>query len=169
MAIHRRNDSKDLKSNQRQVGDAKSFIRYSSVGAFVGFIALITMAVSEAIFSPTKLNYVFSVVGIYGVGVVLSYMLQKEITFHAPLKNNQKKTFFKYTAVALIGALLTSCFSYILRYHIHWPVKFLQVAGPACFAVACLATSVITFYLNKEWTFRTEVIPLKINRKSNES
>jgi putative flippase GtrA len=130
--------------------------------------AMVALAVSEAIFSSSKISYLLSVAGVYGAGIVLSFILQKKFTFHTPFDINNKKTFLKFTMVALAGALVTTCLSYVLRYYLPWPQNFMPVAGISCFAIACLAASILTFYLNRRWVFKKQKSPWIIDTKLNE-
>lgn len=156
MAICRRNESVALRNSRIDMNDIKSFARYSTVGAFVGLVALAVLALSEAIFPVSRISYVLSVIGVYGAGIVLSYVLQKKITFGTGFDVDLKKSFLKFLAVALVGASLTTGLSYALRYHFHWSRELLPLAGPASFAIACLVASLLTFYLNRTWVFKTE-------------
>lgn len=133
--------------------DTKAFIRYIFVGSFVGLIALVTLALSELLLSPSKLVYTISVAGVYAGGIILSYVLHKRITFQISSELNHRKAFPKFSAVAIFSAALTTGFSYIFKYHLYWPVGLLPFAGSLSFAIACLLTSAITYYLNKKWAF----------------
>ena len=143
-------------SDRGEMGDIKSFLRYSAVGAFVGIMALAALALLEAIFPASRIAYVVSIVGVYGAGIVLNYVLQKTFTFSVKSDLDLKRSLGRFVVVALVGALLTISLSYALRYHLCWASELLLLAGPASFGMACLVASILTFYLNRTWVFKRE-------------
>ena len=131
------------------------FFKYAAIGGFVGLLALMILAISERVLSESKTTYLISVLVVYASGIVLNYVLQKTFTFGDSEMITRRKSFFKFVAVALIGALCTTGLSYVLRYQMNWPGSLGGAEGPTSFMIACLASSAITFYLNKTWVFKT--------------
>lgn len=129
------------------------YFRFCVVGGIVGLLALGAMALAELLLPATRVVYVVEVLVVYAVGVVLSYLLQKRFTFAVPRSERKAAQFHRFVAIALLGAALTTGLSFALKYFFRWPESLAGFSGSLSFALACLLTSLLTFFLNRQWVF----------------
>jgi putative flippase GtrA len=139
----------------------KDFIRYIiylCVGLFTG---LITMAIREitARILPmdTPVYYFISILVAYFFGIIISFILNKTITFKfSTKKTKQVQLFFSFLIVAILGAILTFIFSFVFRYILFFNIWFGYLSGTISFGVGAFVSSVITYFVNVRLVFSKE-------------
>jgi putative flippase GtrA len=128
--------------------------RFLFIGALV---AIVTIACRELIAyvlgTDTLLSYSVSVVGAYGFGMALSFVLNGRFTF-ADSTGFEWPKFIRFTVIALLGMLATWMLSIGLRYGLRLPAVFGDASAGIAFAVAALVSSILTYPLNAMLVFR---------------
>ena len=128
--------------------------RFLVVGAAV---AVITIACRELIGrvlgTDTPFFYSLSVVSAYGIGIALSFVLNRRFTF-TQASTIGWSAYVLFVAVALLGMFLTWMLSVAIRYGLRLQPLLGDASAGLAFAAAALLSSVITYPLNARVVFR---------------
>ncbi|WP_218081007.1 GtrA family protein [Anthocerotibacter panamensis] len=120
-------------------------------------IALFTIGVRQVLGwclgDSHALGYILSMVVAYSLGIILSYIFQRRFTFTKRRGRTPGLERVLYVGTALLGMLLTVVFSLGLHSFLALVPILPEVHNNLAFAVAALATSVITYLINKFITF----------------
>lgn len=131
------------------------YARFLVVGAFV---ALITVAAREVIGHllrvDTPFYYSVSVASAYIIGIVLSFLLNKQFTFNKTAEAGVSK-FLLFVLIAFAGMICTWLISLALRYGLKLELIFGKYSAAIAFATAALLSSGITYPLNAMLIFKS--------------
>ena len=133
---------------------ASRYLRFLCVGAFVG---VVTVACRELIAgllqTDTVLTYSVSVGGAYAAGIVLSFVLNSELTFPQSRAQRPWAALPRFTAIALLGLGTTWALSLALRYGLALDAALGSLADAAAFITAALCASLLTYSLTARFVF----------------
>ncbi len=92
----------------------------------------------------------------YSIMITIGYFAQRMITFRAD--NNHTQAFFSYTAVQMIGLVLSVIFSelFIKYFQLQELLGLGEWGRLISFGSVGIVTAVINFVLLKYWTFRKQ-------------
>jgi len=132
-----------------------SYIRYLAVGAIVGILAIIAREVLALLLPDDSPGYyLLSIIIVYTGGIIASFYGHFHVSFsHIKEKQATLGSMFKFTLVALIGMVVTTFLSYLIRYNLDLAPLLGPVLPSFAFGVATLATSLLTYSLNARFTF----------------
>jgi putative flippase GtrA len=134
--------------------------QYSRFIVVGGLVAVITIACRELIgylLGPdTPLLYSMSVVAAYGLGIVLSFVLNRQFTFGSKSGYGWSR-FGRFVAIAIFGMFLTWLLSIALRYGLRLQSVFGDASAGIAFATAAFLSSVLTYPLNALLVFGPRV------------
>jgi putative flippase GtrA len=129
--------------------------RFFLVGTVVGLLAIALRELIAAVLpADTPFFYSISVVGVYVLGILLSYVLQRRFTFKTSLEERTWRRLISFVSVALLGALVTWLLSLSFRYELGFDRVLGHSSGSMAFAVAAVSSSVLTYTLNALLVFR---------------
>ncbi len=136
---------------------------YFLVGSFSAAVSISTReVVGHSIGDQATAGYMISMVVAYALGIVVSYTLNRRFTFKPKTTGQaQRREQFLFVATALLGMGITIGLSLSLRHLLEflpflpdWPnTRFEHYRNTLAFAIAALTTSVVTYTLNKRFTF----------------
>ena len=129
--------------------------RFFLVGTVIGLLAIaLRELIAAALPVDTPTYYSISVIAVYVLGILLSYVLQHRITFKVRLGESNWRRLISFIAVALVGAFATGLLSLSFRYSLGFDRMFGRLSGALAFAVAAVSSSVLTYSLNALIVFR---------------
>jgi len=132
----------------------RQYSRYILIGGLVG---ITTVALREAIAAyisvDTPKTYLFSILLVYALGIIVSFILHRTITFNIGTEDNRWYMFGRFIIVALIGAVSTSLLAVLLRYWLGFNLLFGRFGASIAFAAAACASSIITYWANAQFVF----------------
>jgi putative flippase GtrA len=131
-------------SNQLLTANLKQFITFSIIGVIN---TLIHYGVFIILLNTTKLHYLLSSTIGYFIGIINSYILNKNITFKSKSKNHLAE-FFKFVAVNIMALAVNLLILKSLVDILELAPEFAQVFG-------ILGSLTANFLGNKIWTFKT--------------
>jgi putative flippase GtrA len=134
--------------------------QYSRFIVVGGLVAVITIACRELIGYllgvDTPLRYSMSVVAAYGLGIVLSFVLNSQFTFASKCGYGWSR-FGRFVAIAIFGMFLTWLLSIAFRYGLRLQSVFGDASAGFAFATAAFLSSVLTYPLNAVLVFGPRV------------
>lgn len=117
------------------------FLRYTAAGATATLVHYaLLLALVEALRWPVARAAALGALA----GAAVAYLLNRRVTFSVPVPHRQALP--RFAAVAVLGALLNGA---IVGSAIRWGAHYL-----AAQVAATLAVLLLTFQLNKTWSFR---------------
>jgi putative flippase GtrA len=105
--------------------------------------------------ADTPVFYSLSVIIVYAIGILLSFLLHQRYTFR--IRSSSGRGLGLFFAVALGGAGLTWLLSVLLRYGLAFDALFGELGGTTAFALAALLSSLATYAANGRLVFRREL------------
>lgn len=134
----------------------RTFSRYPTYFIVGGGVTLSTILIRSIIGLLIKddstAKYLSSIVLTYIIGIYLSFVAHKSITFKVQDKLSTSQT-LKFIAIHIVGMVITLVFSFRLReifLDIWLPIELSKMVA---FAFSALLVSAITYFLNKRIVF----------------
>ncbi len=142
----------------------RQFTRYLMTGTFVGISAvLLREGIVTLLPADTPTYYIISVLFVYVVGMILSFLLQGVFTFHIRKVDRMRTMFGPFIIVALVGASSTSLLSLLFRYWMWFDMLFGKLGGSAAFAAATFTSSVVSYWMSARFVFKSNHCPKDLN------
>jgi putative flippase GtrA len=116
--------------------------------ATVAFRAVLGRVVGD----ESQTLYALSIIAAYVFGIALSYVLHRSITFKQST-SAPRKSIVKFVLVQLVGMQATVGLSVLLRWAFGLGLTSPEFVKSAAFAMAALATSLLTYTLNARFVF----------------
>ena len=133
------------------------YARFLVVGATVGLVTVgLRELIARALVADSAVHYSLSVVLAYIVGIVLSYVLNRRLTFSQSDAPSSLFAFALFAVVALLGTVSTWAFSLLLRYGAHFNALLGSFGAAVAFALAAVISTLITYPLNVRFVFRRD-------------
>jgi putative flippase GtrA len=129
---------------------------YFIVGGGVTLVVVILRDIIGRFLNKSAWEYVLSIIAVYTIGIILSYVFQSRFTFTDQHKQKRsfKYKFTSYTLVQLVGMGVTIGFSLVFRWLL-FPITVLsQVRDTIAFILASLIASVVTYTVSKMHIFK---------------
>ncbi|NJL43133.1 MAG: GtrA family protein [Pseudanabaena sp. SU_2_4] len=129
---------------------------YFLVGGFVTAVTIILFDIIGRLLQRSAKELMISIVAVYTVGIVLSYILQSRFTFQTQKTQTRsfKYKFLSYVAVQLAGMGVTIALILPIRYLL-FALPTLPVSRDTiAFAIASLIASVVTYTVSKMHIFK---------------
>lgn len=129
---------------------------YFIVGGCVTLIVVILRDIIGRLLNKSAWEYVLSIIAVYTIGIILSYVCQSRFTFTTQQKHKRsfKYKFTSYTIVQLVGMGVTITFSLLFRWLL-FPFTILAgVRDTIAFIIASLIASVVTYTVSKMHIFK---------------
>jgi len=123
---------------------------YFAVGSLCAGVTLTVRAGIGHLVGDLLPGYILSMVAAYGVGTVLSYTLNRRFTFQH--KGRIARQFLTFVGVSLLGMGISILASLVIREGL--ALAQIPFRENIAFAIALLATSVVTYTINRAITFR---------------
>ncbi len=124
------------------------YARFLFIGGVVGLFSLACRElIGRGLGDSTELRYSISVLTAYVAGIVLSFCLNRALTFRSRVTSTWSR-FPAFVAVACTGMLLTWLLALSLRHLDGLEGLFGRYSATAAFAVATLLATLITYPLN---------------------
>ncbi|MGH8612099.1 MAG: GtrA family protein [Gammaproteobacteria bacterium] len=145
-----------MSADRRNNGlSARQYGRFFIVGVVVGtFAILLREVIARLLPAETTVFFSLSVVKVYALGIVASFVLHRRYTFRLMPAPNIGRELALFLAVALGGAVLTWLLSVLLRYGLAFDLLFGELGGTAAFALAALISSLATYAANGRLVFQ---------------
>ena len=129
--------------------------RFFTVGLIVGVIAIgLRELIGRALPADTPIYYSLSVILVYAIGILLSFVLHSRFTFGAGANDASIVRLASFSVVAMVGALITWLVSMVCRYQLGFDDHFDAASGAIAFAVGAVTASLATYVLNAHLVFR---------------
>jgi putative flippase GtrA len=113
---------------------------YFIVGGFVTSVVIILRHIIGGFLQRSPEGFVISIVAVYAVGIILSYILQSRFTFQT--QKTQTRSFkYKFLAYVTVQLLLP------------WPIS-IKFQDTIAFIIASFITSVATYTVSKMHIFK---------------
>jgi putative flippase GtrA len=131
------------------------YARFFIVGTVVGLLTIgLRELIALALPSDTPLYYSLSVLVVYALGTLASYVLHHGFTFESSQDLRNVNVFLPFVFVGLVGAASTWALSLFFRYGLEFGEHFGRLDGAAAFALAAVLSSALTYMLNALLVFR---------------
>jgi putative flippase GtrA len=129
---------------------------YFIVGGFVTAVVIILRHMLGEFLQRSPEEFVISIVAVYSVGIILSYILQSRFTFQTQKTQTRsfKYKFVSYVAVQLAGMGVTIAFSLLIRYLLLPSPIPIKLRDTIAFIIASLIASVVTYTVSKIHIFK---------------
>jgi len=137
-------------------GALDQYGRYFVIGGLVGVMTLLLREGIARITGDTPSRYLLSVLAAYAIGILVSFLLHKHLTFRERLATPAHplhSALLRFTLIALIGMALTGGLAVGVRYLLVLDAIFFAYSGAVAFVIASLLTSVVTYVLNARLSF----------------
>lgn len=135
-----------------------SLEQYGQYMAIAALVGVLTVACRELIAlclpQDTRIYYLISVLGAYGFGIALNFILQRMITFGKQARNKTRQYFLPFFIVALAGMGLVSLLALLLRYFFWFNLLFGAFSPSVAFTVAVIISSIFTYTMNTHVVFQ---------------
>ena len=132
----------------------KQFGKYFFIGGVVGVITLIVREIIAFMLGKDNPGlYLLSILLAYTIGTIINYLLQRIFTFKINKSSFDWVTFLNFSLVSVLGAVVTSIFSFIYRYCLNFDYIFLNYSATIAFGMASITASVFTYSTNALFTF----------------
>jgi putative flippase GtrA len=138
---------------------------YFIVGGFVTAVVIILRHTIGGFLQRSAEGFAISIVAVYAIGIVLSYILQSRFTFQTQKTQTRsfKYKFVSYVAVQLAGMGVTIAFSLLIRYLLIPVIMPIELRNTIAFVIASFIASVATYTASKMHIFK-EVRDPKIKK-----
>lgn len=132
------------------------YFRSLGSGAVVGVVCvLIREAIAWLLGADTKTHYFISVFVVYGIGFMLSYILQARFVFQSTMQNSWSLNRVSgFVAVALTGAVAASWLSSAIRYEFALDILVGRIAPAVSLILAATLIALPTYSINRFFVFR---------------
>jgi len=130
--------------------------RYFVIGGLVGVMTLLLREGIARIAGDTPALYLLSVLIAYAIGILISFLLHRYLTFRERLATPAhplNSALLRFSLIALLGMALTAGMAMAVRYLLALDAVFFAYSGAAAFVIASLLTSVVTYALNARLSF----------------
>ncbi|HFD11031.1 MAG TPA: GtrA family protein [Crenotrichaceae bacterium] len=125
------------------------------IGSMVGIATvLVRELISILLKSDGRMDYLISICGAYGFGIIASFTLQRLFTFRNHGKKRARDHFIPFTLVALGGCILVALLSFLLRYTLLSHPIDNEYAATIAFITASLLVSIVSYWVNAKFVFR---------------
>ncbi len=129
--------------------------RFFIIGSVVGIATvLVRELISTMLDADSKIEYLITICGAYGFGIIASFSLQRKFTFHDHGESRARDHFVLFTLVALAGGALVALLAFVFRYAILTDWLSNQYAPTVAFITATLIVSVLSYWVNAKYVFR---------------
>jgi putative flippase GtrA len=129
--------------------------RFFIIGSVVGIATvLVRELISIMLDADDKVEYLITICGAYGFGIIASFTLQRLFTFRNHGESRARDPFILFTLVALAGGALVALLSFLLRYTLLFDTLFNEYAATVAFIIASLLVSVVSYWVNAKFVFR---------------
>ncbi len=129
--------------------------RFFMIGSLVGIATiLVRELIASMLGSDGKLDYLITICGAYGFGIIASFTLQRLFTFRDHGDRRARDYFVLFTLVAIAGGVLVALLSFVFRYALLADSLFNQYAPSVAFITASLLVSVLSYWVNAKYVFR---------------
>lgn len=142
-------------SGRRDHGWQRSYAKFFGVGAVVGALTvLVREGIAAILPGDSPAYYALSACLAYAIGILASYYGHRTITFrHADPVGGLTGSLGRFTAIAVLGLLVTTALSVALRYGLPLEQYLGTYEQAFAFALATVASSWLTYTLNATYTF----------------
>jgi putative flippase GtrA len=129
---------------------------YFIVGGFVTAVTIILFDIIGRLLQRSAKELMISIVAVYTVGIVLSYILQSRFTFQTQKTQTRsfKYKFLSYVAVQLAGMGVTISLILPIRYLLFTLPTLPISRDTIAFAIASLIASIVTYTVSKMHIFK---------------
>ena len=129
---------------------------YFLVGGFVTAVTIILFDIIGRLLQRSAKELMISIVAVYTVGIILSYILQSRFTFQTQKTQTRsfKYKFLSYVAVQLAGMGVTITLILPIRYLLLTLPTLPVSRDTIAFAIASLIASVVTYTVSKMHIFK---------------
>ena len=128
------------------------YVRFLCVGGAVGLVSVLARELlARLIGDSTPLRYSASVIVAYGIGILLSFAINRTFTFGG---RHGWSRLPRFIALALVGMGLSWVFSLLLRYGLSTDRWFGTYGPMAAFGASAVLASLFTYPLNAKLVFR---------------
>lgn len=135
----------------------RQYSSYLLVGVFVGLVTVGLREVIGALLpADTPFYYSVSIVVVYAIGILLSFVMQRLLTFKSTMACSligDLPRLGRFIVVAGIGAGATWLIALGLRYGLAFDTIFGRYGASMAFGVAAVVASLITYSLNATVVF----------------
>lgn len=132
----------------------RQYSRYFLIGGVIGVASVLLLeALSRLLPTDTPVYYALAVGLVYMTGVLAGFTFHSRYTFVAQGEDQRRRRIAAFALISLLGALLTSVLSAVLRFALDMDLLIGKFASPAAFVAAALAASVLTYWLNARLVF----------------
>lgn len=133
----------------------KQYGQYIVIATMVGVLTVTCRElIALSLLQDTRTYYLVSVLGAYGFGIILNFILQRTITFGKQARNKTRQYFLPFFIVALMGMGLVSLCAFSLRYFFGFNILFGAFSPSIAFVVAVIISSVFTYTMNARVVFQ---------------
>lgn len=131
------------------------YVRFIAVGGLVGIATVGARGlIAHSLGADTARHYSVSVVTAYGLGILLSFALNRRFTFQEESASRAPwRALVPFTVFALAGLGSTWMFALLLRYGLALGEVLGRSTADAAFAVAAILSTAITYPLNARLVF----------------
>ena len=132
----------------------RQYFRYFLIGGGIG-VASVALLEALTSFLPidTPLRYGLAVGLVYVTGVLTGFSFHSRYTFLEQATGRPQRQITGFAMISLLGALLTSVLSTILRFALDLDRVIGRHASTAAFIAAALVASILTYWLNARLIF----------------
>ncbi len=129
--------------------------RFFMIGSLVGIATiLVRELIASMLGADDKVDYLITICGAYGFGIIASFTLQRLFTFPDHGNRRARDHFVLFTLVAIAGGVLVALLSFVFRYALLTDPLFIQYAASIAFITASLLVSVLSYWVNAKYVFR---------------
>jgi putative flippase GtrA len=129
--------------------------RFFMIGSLVGIATiLVRELIASMLGSDGKLDYLITICGAYGFGIIASFTLQRLFTFRNDEGKRASGHFVLFVLVAMTGGALVALLSFVFRYALLNDSLFNQYTPTLAFIAATLLVSVLSYWVNAKYVFR---------------
>lgn len=131
------------------------YCKYFFVGTVVGLTAIAARELIGLLLPADNQGYyILSVLIVYVVGILASFYGHYRVTFsHIEKKQKMVTAVQQFTAIAIVGMLITVLLSYIIRYGVRLEFIPDRYAAAVAFGTATICASLVSYVLNSRYTF----------------
>jgi hypothetical protein len=131
----------------------KQYFRYALVGTFMAIASVVGRELLALLLPDTHLNYLMTILVVYGLGTFVAFRLQESFTFSRVPASNRRTGVFGFYVVAVLVGFLTAALAYLFRYELGFEKTFAPRGAAASYAASTLITSVASYGLSARFVF----------------
>ncbi len=129
--------------------------RFFIIGSGVGIATvMLRELIDMMLVAGGKIEYLISICGAYGFGIIASFTLQRVFTFQYDREKRTRDHFLPFTFVAIAGGVLVALLSFLFRYALSFDSFLNQYAASVAFMTASILVSVLSYWVNVKYVFR---------------